>query len=256
MNKLLFFLSIAFFIAACGDHPVENPAADSQTINIKFEALYNGEQAVKYKQYDFGANNYPLSITRFRTFISDMYLYKGTTKVPFAEILDVDFFPDDAPTSLSLTPSFALKVAAGQYDGIGFSIGVRPDLNAKKPTDFAVGHPLRNEIEYWSGWKSFIFSKLEATGDADKNGDDDHWMQYHTGADPVYVNVEVAQPITITLQNQANFTVSFDIKKMLTQADGTYYDLVNNPATSSSLSDLVVSQYIANSFKRATDVTQ
>jgi hypothetical protein len=255
MKNILLGLAFSFsFLSACGDYPLdEGPTAD---FNLVFQANYSGEQAVKYQKYNFGTTDYPVYFDRFRTYISDVYLIKGSDKIPVVEILDVNFFPDDAPNSMSVKPQFALKAPPGKYDGIGFHIGVKPALNNKRPIDFDLGHPLRNEIEYWSGWKSFIFTKLEGKGDADKNSADDLFLQYHTGSDPTYVEIALTAPITILDSNTADCTVSFDIKRILTQADGNYYDLVNNPMTSSSASDLVVSQYIANAFTRASTVYQ
>jgi hypothetical protein len=253
MKKLLFLVLIVCvsMFSACDKN--ECDCSLEGTYNLTFKATYGGETLVKYKDYNYGDTTFPVLFSRFRTYISDLALIKadGTT-YPLKDVVEVDFFPDNATTETALTPSFDLgEVPAGEYTGIRYGLGVRPDLNAKRPNDYENGHPLKNEIEYWQSWKSYIFTKIEGQADKDNNGSDDIYFQYHTGADPVYKTFSIAYPITIEDGKNTQSTLVFDLKKIFTQPNGGFYDIQANPATSSSLSKLDVALYIAEGFGRA-----
>ncbi len=257
MNKYSFLaiiaLSMSFF--ACKDQRLEEgPVAD---FTLTFKALYDGAQLEKSKEYPYNINNYPLVFTLFRSYISDITLVTDNDKeVKLKDVIDVNFFPTFASTNLSATPTFTFSgVPEGNYKAIKFGLGVNPESNGKSPNAFPAESPLSSEIEYWQGWASYIFTKIEAVGDADNNGLSDHWMIYHTGSDPVYRTITLTQPITVAANGQPG-TISFDLKKLFVNPDGTPYDMEASPATSSSLTDLRVALFVVDAFSQATSFNQ
>jgi hypothetical protein len=256
MNKFLFstIISLSMVFTACKDQRIEEgPVSD---FNLTFKALYDGAQLEKAKEYPYNTSNYPLVFTLFRTYISDITLVSANKEVKLKDVIDVNFFPTFASTNVSATPTFTFKgIPEGNYTAIKFGLGVSPEMNAKSPNAFPADNVLSSEIEYWQGWASYIFTKIEAVGDANNNNAPDHWMIYHTGSDPVYRTITLTQPITVGANSPAGI-ISFDLKKLFVNPDGTPYDMEASPATSSSLTDLRVAEFIVNAFVQATTFKQ
>lgn len=255
MQKLILLLALfaAACLPACHDHN-EDAAAD---FTVTFKATFDGDQLTKYKDYPYGPTAYPLQFSHFTTYLSDIELLKsdGTTQL-LSEIEFVNFTPDNAPSDLSATPIITYKnVPEGEYTGLRIGYGVKPSLNAKKPSGYATDHPLAKEGEYWPGWNSYIFNKIEGQGDADNNDTFDHFLLFHCGSDAVYKVYSFDQPIHVHA-GQPGASVVFDLKKVFTMADGTAYDIVTNFATSNNPSNVTVAQVLMTNFEKATAVGQ
>jgi hypothetical protein len=252
---LLLALFALAVLPACKDHNHEDPTGVDFTVTYK--SSYDGEQLTKYKDYAFGATAFPVQFTHFTTYLSDIELVKsdGSTH-RLAEIEFINFTPDNAPNDFSATPAITYKnVPEGEYTGLRIGYGVKPSLNAKSPADFDNSHPLAKEIEYWSGWDSYIFNKIEGKADSDKNGTYDVALLYHCGSDAVYKVYNYDLPIHVHA-GEKGIAVMFDLKKVFTMADGTPYDIATNFYTSNNPSDITVAQVLMDNFKHATSVTQ
>jgi hypothetical protein len=252
---IAFFCSIVLF-AACKDKETTTPTELTADLNITFKSNYNTQRLIKYKNYQYGANNYPLQFSRFTLFLSDVTLLKGTAETLLTESAYLDFMPDNATSDTSLFLAYTFKsVPQGTYTGIRIGYGVKPSDNGKNPADFPPSSPLYNDNEYWLGWKSYIFSKIEAQGDADNNGQFDHFMIYHCGGSKVYKTFNFTQPIEVTATSKP-LTVDFDLRKLFIMDDGRYYNMVTSPATSNNRDSLRVANDIMGKFGNATQVSQ
>jgi len=250
MYKILFigaFLTL-LTVLSCGDRGAEETGVN---FDITFQATYDGAQLEKDKEYQLG--NIPLFFESSRLYVSDITLLKGNQTFQISEIEYLDFTPTNASFA---TPTITFKnVPEGDYTGIRLGYGVKPALNARTPSDFPAGHPLSVEIDYWSGWSSYIFSVLDGKADSNNNGMKNLSFSYHSGSDAVYRTVDFAYPISV-LDGQPGAKIAFDMKAFLTNDDGTFYDLLANPATSNSPNNVVVAQALAKHWSRATTVSQ
>jgi len=245
---LLLALSCFAFLSSCGD---DDPKAPGVNFDITFKATFDGVQLEKNKDVQFGS--IPLFVEACRMYLSDITLLSGDKEFQISEIEYLDFTPSNATFA---TPTITFKnVLEGEYTGIRFGYGVKPTLNAKTPSNFPAGHPLSIETDYWSGWDSYIFSTLDGKADPENNGTKNLSLAYHCGSDPVYKTFEFDQAIHVH-EGQAGARVTFDMKKFLTLADGSLYDIVANPATSNSASNVTVAQILTANFGRATTVEQ
>lgn len=246
-------LAGAFLLAACNGTP--DPALPpSSDFTITFKALYDGQPLEKYKSYGYA--NYPVLFNRFNTYLSDITLLNGTEEIRISDIDWIDFTPDLAPNNLAVDVPVTFKnVPDGDYTGIRIGYGVRPDLNAKRPNNFPSTHPLSRENEYWLGWNSYIFTKVEGKADLDNSGAFATSLVYHCGSDAVYRTFTFNTPITV--QQGATATVRFDLKKFLT-INGTLFDLTipNNQLTSNDVGNVVTATILMDNFGNATTVDQ
>lgn len=254
MKKLLLpllLLSLFTFFTAC-----EDDNDDTAAISVFFEAQYDGQVLEKYKNYDY--NGFPLQFSRFQTYLSDVELIKADGSGGLLhEIIFINFTPDDAPSDVSIQPGFSIAgLPPGTYTGLRMGIGVKPALNAKKPSDFDPFHPLFKENEYWGPWKSYIFTKIEGRGDQNNDGTQDLFLVHHYGSDPVYRVYSFDAPITVTEGGSTHVTIVFDLKKIFTLENGTLYDLPANPQTSHNKVDISIAEVIVENYGRAIHVEQ
>lgn len=238
-------------LAGCGDNQdcCQPPSSD---LTITFKALYDGQPLEKYKDYDY--DTYRVQFSRFNTYMADITLLNNSGETRIADIAWVDFTPDLAPDNKAVEVPITFKnVPDGSYSGIRLGYGVPPDLNAKQPSDFPANHPLSRENEYWLGWKSYIFNKIEGQVDLNNNGIYDGGLVYHCGSDAVYRTYTFNQPIIAG--PGANITVELDLKKLFL-INGAWLDLNNayNHITSNDVNDVVVATILMDNIGNATTV--
>ncbi len=218
---VLLFVSLLAFFSSCDK---EEPQT-AKNFTLTFKSSYDGALLEKYKNYDYSGRS--IQINKFNTFLSDLVLVKQDgSEQRLSDIEWVDFTPDLAPDNKALEVKFQYTVPAGNYTTLKIGYGVRPDLNAKKPTDFAPEHPLYRENEYWSGWQSYIFTKVQGLYDLDGAGDPESTLTYHCGSDAVYRTSTMTASIPVTAASGA-LTVEFDVKKLFA-SNGALLDL-NDP---------------------------
>lgn len=254
MKKFLFpslFLAL-LAVTACEDKDTSAPASD---LTITFKALYDGKPLEKYKLYDYAS--YQVDFSRFNTFMTNITLLNGSQEVKLSDIEWVDFTPDSAPTDTAVDVSIVLKnVPDAEYTGIRLGYGVPPALNAKQPKDFAPTHPLSRENEFWLGWGSYIFNKIEGRVDLNNNGVFDGGLIYHCGSDAVYREYAFNLPISVK-PGAAEIVVEFDLKKLFV-INGAWLDLniPYNHITSNDSDDVVIATILMDNFDAATTVKQ
>lgn len=254
MQRLFAFSLLLFLLAGCRDSRDLAPDIPLSTVKMRFTTSYDGQDVEKYKNYDY--NGYPLHFTTFTLYVCDIILLKDTQQVKLSDVEFLDFTPNGSPTNLAEVIEYAYdSIPPGDYTGLRIGYGVRPDYNALSPGYFPVGHPLFREQEYWLGWKSYIFAKIEGAGDANNNGQFDHFLVYHCGGDPVYKVVD--HPIALSVpEGETTIHLNIDLKKVFTNADGTLFNMPNDPATSNDPTKLGVADYIMSNFGKATTIHQ
>ena len=244
---ILAFLVVGSF-SNCHDH-TDDPTDHTTELTMTFKATYDGVLLEKYKTYNY--DTYKVQFSQFNTFLSNISLVKGTTETLVSEVELLNFTPSSAPDDKSVEITIKATVPGDDYTGLKIGYGVKPELNAKKPADFAANHPLNAEVEYWPGWKSFIFNKIEGQGDSDGDNIDDIFMVLHCGSDKVYREFTFNKDISTHTNTTVN--VEFDLKKLFF-ADNIWWDLTKNEnqATSNLATDVRVATALMDNFDNAT----
>lgn len=249
---LIMLLAGAAWLSACKDkNTPEGPTSD---LTVTFKALYDGQPLEKYKVYDY--DTYKVQFSRFNAFLSNITLFNANGSAVLSDINWVDFTPDTASGNLAVAVPVTFKnVPEDTYSGMRIGFGVPAAMNAKQPKDYPAGHPLSRENEYWLGWKSYIFSKIEGQVDLDNDKVYDAGLVYHCGSDAVYRSYAFNTPIQVAPGAKA--TVEIDLKKIFNPG-GAWFDLSQqaNQLTSNDAGNVVVATVLVNNFGVATTVKQ
>lgn len=248
LPTILFALLVVFISSCDKDEP-----QTEKNFTLTFKSTYGGLALEKYKNYPYDDRD--IQVNKFNTFLSDLILVRQDgSEQRLSDIEWVDFTPDLAPDNKAVDVKFQYTVPAGNYTALKISYGVRPDLNAKKPADFAPEHPLYRENEYWSGWQSYIFTKVQGLYNLDGAGDPESTLTYHCGSDAVYRTSNMSATIPVTDKSGA-LTVEFDVKKLF-YYNGGLLDLDDplNRNTSHNASNIDLGIKVMDNFANATTV--
>jgi hypothetical protein len=246
-NYPLLFLLLLTAFSACEDGGGDTLPQDNFTLT--FKVTYDGQPLEKSKNYPYGDRT--ILFDKFNIYLSDITLLKGSEEVKLSDIEWVNFTPELAPDNKAVEVTYKYGAPDGDYTGIRIGYGVSADLNAKSPADFPPSHPLYEESEYWSGWDSYIFAKVQGKYDLDGNGTPEANIFYHCGSDAVYNSASMTQDIPVS--GTGALVIEFDLKKLFTY-DGQLLDLnvLENRATSHDVSNIALGQKVMNNFKNAT----
>lgn len=199
---------------------------------LNFKLKYQDNPLVMFEHYDYTPDDVSLYFTRFSFFISKVILERADgTELLIKEVDFINLTNDHQSEEDALAgTTFAIPaVEEGDYTAIKFALGVPAELNAMKPANFSLSHPLGRSGEYWEAWDSFVFFKSEGFISTNNDGNFDLGMSLHTGSDEAYRETMFEVPITMTQSITTTLDFDIDLYNMLVQ-DGVAYELVNHPA--------------------------
>ena len=230
LRILSFFLLSTFIFSACSDHEHDDTKGNLDLF-VKLE--YGGVPLVMASDITY-PDGKKMFINRVSMFLSELQLINGQSSVMLSEV-DYHDLTASHSTLAKATQGYKVHfhdVTAGSYSGLKFGIGVTPANNAKRPIDFPSSSVLSRNAEYWTSWKSYIFSRIEGQYDSNGDGTVDSGMSLHTGGDEAYLQVSFDRPINIEEGKDNSLVMVIDIKNVF-ERDGIVYKLDEAPQTHS-----------------------
>lgn len=230
MKKLYFGLLLlvsTFVIMSCGKEETQEENKDKGTFNVNIKLQYAGAPLLMLNTYKT-PDSIDLLFNRFSFLMSNIRL--GGNEIVKDDVRMLNFTAQNSSITTALR-GLDVKfedVPAGNYSAFAFCVGVPSALNMKDPSAFSVSSPLSEQAEYWSGWKSYIFSRSEGFADLAKTGKLDKGFSLHTGADDALRCLAVNTGVFITKNSITNLELTIDLQKLFGKV-GPYYDLKNNP---------------------------
>jgi len=214
---LLLSLVALFSFASCSDD------GKSSALDVNFTLSYDDEPLVAFEE-----KNHPLDYTVFFTkyslYISDITLTSSESSVRLADVLFTDLLEDAVDiNAASAGKSLQIDdVPQGTYTGISFKLGVPADVNGTSPADYDPLTPLGNASEYWAGWESYVFHKIEGQIDEDGDGETDTSVALHMGSDDALRTINIQLPIDIS-EDQETIQINFDLLDILS-INNSFFD--------------------------------
>ncbi|MEL6389422.1 MAG: MbnP family protein [Bacteroidota bacterium] len=176
-STLLFIVLLLF---GCGD------SETTQDISLNFSLTYDGEPLVMTQDYTYPDGKL-IRFNRVSFFLSDIELEADGKTIPLSEVQMVNLTRshlDEASAREGLTIDLG-EVEATNVTGMSFDLGLQDSQNAQSPDAYPTDSPLANSAEYWVGWQSYIYYKIEGFVDMDGDNEPEETVALHIGSNPV-----------------------------------------------------------------------
>lgn len=240
-----------FYFLALGLIPMLS-GCDKDTkgdLDLVFKARFGEEPLLMLEKYDY-FNESKILFQRFNFYVANAVLTsEDGEEVELFEIDYVNF--DDFDTMEEADAGFTITtegIPAERYTSLELGLGVPPELNATKESDYQDTHPLGKASHYWSAWGSYIFTMINGKIDTNLDGlHDDAGILYHTGSDVVYRTVTL--PVDVTVAEESNGVITLDLDLSALLKDGAdYIDPIANPDTH-NIENLETATKVMDNFK-------
>ena len=232
LNKLIFLLSLTtlVFLVSCEDDAPVTP--QKANLHLRLALNYSGEPLVMFEPYTLN-DSVRVLFSRFSMYITDLELSNGSSPgIPLEEI-GFHNLTDNFLDAQSAVEGYSLEfqdIEPGVYSGLKFGLGLPPDLNGMQPEDFEMDHPLHAPEEYWLGWQSYVFVKIEGKIDADSDPEEfEGNMALHLGGDQIFRTVQLNETINLESGKTTEAVLNIDLFDMFHPADSEAYDLLARP---------------------------
>lgn len=224
----ILLLSLTFFSADCGGRE-DDDIDELGEVDLNFQGTFGTEPLVMLaEEYPYEAGM-QVRFQLFQFYISEINLIaKDGSKLNIGEVALVNFENIQSSAAAAKGLDFAFSnIPAGEYKGIEMGIGVASDLNEKAPSDYAVGHPLAFQGNYWSGLSSYIFTKIEGNADLNGDGEFTEKLTFHIGEKedvPLYEMISLDYDFTVSKDQATTIPLAVDLKQVISPSSSSFLD--------------------------------
>lgn len=204
------------------------PSSTTGTLKVQFNAHYNGSPFAFFSDF-YTVENYRLQIETMRMLATEFWTKNSTGDSMYLH----EAFKYDFATGQTF---FTVDMNAGNYDGLGFAIGVNSGKNHKDPSLYPATHALSYNVStdmHWSWATGYIFAKYEGKADTSGTGTGplDLFYAFHPGADTLFRTIPfMSKAYTITVGSTTTLTVDMNVARFLSATSDTI-DLKNDNFT-------------------------
>ena len=219
MRYLLLSLLLLLALTSClDDDDVDAPLAETD-LTLNFRADYDGMPlGVQRDAYAYPTGD-TLKVLLFQYYLSDLELLPVGGAAP-VRLADIDLLRWMSASD-SATQTRAFRVPEGDYVGLRFGLGVKPELNAQDPSAFPADYVL-NEAEFWGPATRYVFAKIEANASLEGDNRYDTGLSYHMGSDSLYTMLEFNQAFSVRASQTPQLTVVADVLGALSDGSDTF----------------------------------
>ncbi|MBK6362218.1 MAG: hypothetical protein IPL63_07495 [Saprospiraceae bacterium] len=250
MYRYLLVLGMVWLFTSCE----KDTEKGTGNVDMVFLLQYKGEPLVMFDTFFYPVTGEMISFTKFATYISDITFQKNdNSQLLLKEIDYLDM--TNAHNAANATKGFTYKIPdipEGSFSQLRFGIGVSEDLNAMAPKDFPSNSVLSSSANYWTSWKSYIFSRTE--GKIDFNGDNkmEDFFTLHAGGNDAYTQIDLEKTFTVTKDKTTTLEIVIDIEKYLNGSE-SLYDIRSFPSIH-SLEHIPVIKILSKNMKGAVSI--
>lgn len=184
-------------------------------LDLVFYLEYGGKPLVMLDTFTYPVTGQKLSFTRCAAYLANIEIVNSKNERILLK--DIDFMElsnahDKANAGKGYTYSIS-DIDGGSYNTLAFALGVPPDMNAKAPKDYPASNVLSSTSNYWSSWKSYIFTRIEGKFDKDNDGSLDDTFSLHCGGDTAYFPFEGVKNFSINEGETTKLEIVIDLEK-------------------------------------------
>ena len=214
-------------IGACLFHSCSDEV-ELTDVDLRFTLTYEDAPLVGFNQFTYPLD-FEVFFTKYSMYISDLKLLSDEGDYVLSEVEFIDLLTGvdtEERAQAGQIRSFS-NVPTRTYSGLSFNIGVPEELNSTAPADYPIDSPLSNNGEYWVGWTSYIFHKIEGKMDSDMDGNPEAGIALHLGSDDAFRTININQILELSDASES-ININFDLKDIL-EIDGAFFDFNETP---------------------------
>ncbi|MFI5202906.1 MAG: MbnP family protein [Flavobacteriales bacterium] len=192
------------------------PPSNSGTLKINFNATYNGVPLVLFTDYTT-VENHRIRPEELRFLVSDMWSEDSLGDSIYIK----DAFKYDLAAGVI---SATIAMSPGNYNGLGFSLGVNAVKNHANPAIYPLGHPLAVGPMHWDWANGYIFTMYGGKVDTSGTGTGPLNITYgfHAGADTLFSPLPLfPHAYSIALGSTTEINVDVNVAKFLSNVSDT-----------------------------------
>lgn len=216
MKTPLAALFLTLLLISCGD--------DTSQFDMNVQLSFEDSPLVIAQDYTY-PDGRTIRFNRVSFFISDLRVSDGIESVELIEAQHINLTQSHLDADAA---EIGFQVISENLDmptisSATFNLGLTPNQNALAPNDYPTDSDLSNSAEYWIGWESYVFAKIEGLVDLDDDGNPESTFALHLGSDDIMRSVTMEE----IDQNGDNYTLDIDIDLLsIFERNGTVYDIV------------------------------
>lgn len=205
MKNVISILAILLFFTSCGNDP------EQASVEVRFRLLYDGDPLVMFDELSY-PDSKSIFFTRISFFIEDMMLNGEEslliTERDYIALTDSHLSATDAEKGALV---YNGNIDHGDYN-VSFHIGVSQPHNDMVPADFPSSDVLSDAAEYWPGWESYVFAKVEGRVDLDGDLEEETGVAMHLGGNDAFRSVTTGN-YTID-DNNTEIVIDINLEKL------------------------------------------
>ena len=160
------FIVLCFFVItllSCGD--------DSSQLDLNISLAYNDDPLVMTQGYEYPDGRL-VKFNRVSFFISDLTVSDGIESQQLIDARQINLTQShtDLQGAMEGLNILSESINFSNINQLNFNLGLTPEQNGLTPTDYPNSSDLSNSAEYWLGWSSYVFAKIEGLIDLDNDG--------------------------------------------------------------------------------------
>jgi hypothetical protein len=218
---ILLAITLVSMASKCKDTP--EPACcvtppKPGTLDMNFKAMYANKPLVINQVNDY--NGKKIIFERLQFFIAyDPSNIEGVVgdNPPKATLVKLTGLTDTASANAGV--SVDIPMSSRTSSSINFGIGIPKTLNAILPKDFTFPDGMADSGNFWDGWQSYIFAKLEGKIDKDGDGVFETGITLHTGGNEVFTQLKFAKTFTIKDATTTKINFELNINELVKNID-------------------------------------
>ena len=216
MKAQIVLLFLAILIVSCGD--------DTSQFDMNVQLSFEDSPLIMAQDYTY-PDGRTIRFNRVSFFMSDLTVSNGTESVELFEAQHINLTQShvDAASAAVGFQVISEDLEMSDISSATFNLGLTPAQNAMAPNEYPVESDLSNSAEYWIGWESYVFAKIEGLIDLDNDGNPESTFALHLGSD------DIMRTITMDGLDQSgdNYSLDIDIDvQSIFESNGAVFDIV------------------------------
>ena len=216
MKTPIAVLFLTLLLISCGD--------DTSQFDMNVKLSFDDAPLVIAKDFTY-PDGRTIKFNRVSFFISDLRVSDGIESVELIEAQHINLTQShlDAEAAERGFQVISESLDMPTISTATFNLGLTPAQNALTPNDYPVDSDLSNSAEYWIGWESYVFAKIEGLVDLDNDGNPESTFALHLGSDDIMRSITMEE----IDQNGDTYTLDIDIDlQNIFERNGDIFDIV------------------------------